>query len=128
MIGHTQLRAAGKPTGARNKMKANRSYLFLETKLILLALGLSQMVVLKSPAQIETPQPKTTLFQNVRVFDGKSDKLSKPMNVLVRENKIEEISAETVPTDRRADTLLINGAGRTLMPGLIDNHVHVMLA
>jgi imidazolonepropionase-like amidohydrolase len=126
MIG-PQLRAAGKPAGTRNKMKAKRSYRFLKTKLILLALGLSQMVALKSPAQIETPQPQTTIFQNVRIFDGKSDKLSKPMNVLVRGNEIEKISAEPIPTDRRADTLLIDGAGRTLMPGLIDMHVHMML-
>src|SRR6516225_3102973 len=108
-------------------MKANRSYLFLKTKLILFALGLSQMAALKSRAQIETPQPNTTLFQNVRIFDGKSDKLSKPMNVLVRGNEIEKISAEPIPTDRRADTLLIDGAGRTLMPGLIDMHWHTML-
>jgi imidazolonepropionase-like amidohydrolase len=126
MIG-PQLRAAGNPTGTRNKMKANRSYLFLKTKLILLALGLSQLVALKSPAQTETPQPKTTLFQNVRIFDGKSDKLSEPMNVLVRGNKIEKISAQPIPTDRRADTLLIDAAGRTLMPGLIDMHWHTML-
>jgi imidazolonepropionase-like amidohydrolase len=108
-------------------MKANRSYLFLKTKLIFLALGLSQMIAVKSPAQTETPQPKTTLFQNVRIFDGKSGQLSKPMNVLVRGNKIEKISAQPIPTDRGADTLPIDGAGRTLMPGLIDMHWHTML-
>ena len=29
--------------------------------------------------------------------------------------------------DRRADTRIIEGGGRTLMPGLIDNHWHAML-
>ncbi len=52
---------------------------------------------------------------------------SAPRNVLVRGNKIERISAEPIPTDRRADTVLIDGGGRTLMPGLIDMHWHTML-
>src|SRR5262249_30086477 len=67
-----------------------------------------------------------TLFQNVRVFDGKSDDLSPPSFVLVRGNTIEKISTSPIPTDRRADTVLIDGAGRTLMPGLIDAHWHTM--
>src|SRR5215468_8291184 len=68
-----------------------------------------------------------TLFSNVRIFDGKSDKLSAPSNVLVRGNVIEKISDKAIPTDRRADTTLIDGGGRTLMPGLIDMHWHAML-
>jgi imidazolonepropionase-like amidohydrolase len=47
--------------------------------------------------------------------------------VLVRGNKIEKISTSPIPTDRRADTRLIDGGGRTLMPGLIDMHWHAML-
>jgi imidazolonepropionase-like amidohydrolase len=69
----------------------------------------------------------TTLFQNVRIFDGKNGELSPPSNVLVRGNVIERISTEPIPTDRRADTVLIQGGGRTLMPGLIDMHWHTML-
>ncbi len=69
-----------------------------------------------------------TLFQNVRVFDGKSAALTAPMNVLVRGNTIEIISAQPIPTDKRGDTVIIDGAGKTLMPGLIDNHVHLFMA
>jgi hypothetical protein len=58
-----------------------------------------------------------TLFQNVRIFDGKSGILSGPRNVLVRGNQIERISTEPIPTDRSATTILIDGGGRTLMPG-----------
>jgi imidazolonepropionase-like amidohydrolase len=68
-----------------------------------------------------------TLFQNVRIFDGKSAVLSAASNVLIRGNIIEKISAEAIATDRRAETVLIDGAGRTLMPGLIDMHWHTML-
>lgn len=65
-----------------------------------------------------------TLFQNVRIFDGKSSALSGPRNVLVRGNQIERISTSPIPTDRSASTVLIDGGGRTLMPGLIDVHWH----
>jgi imidazolonepropionase-like amidohydrolase len=68
-----------------------------------------------------------TLFQNVRIFDGKSAALSGPSHVLVRGNKIETISAQPIPVDRRADTRIIEGGGRTLMPGLIDAHWHAAL-
>lgn len=72
-------------------------------------------------------QPTIVLFQNVRVFDGKSGTLSGPSNVLVRGNKIERISTAPIPTDRSAKTQIIEGSGRTLMPGLIDAHWHAML-
>ena len=68
-----------------------------------------------------------TLFNNVRIFDGKSAALSAPSNVLVRGNLIERISQAPISVDRRADTRTIDGGGRTLMPGLIDNHWHAML-
>src|SRR5215472_1498932 len=67
------------------------------------------------------------LFQNVRIFDGKSTTLSGPRNILVRGNKIERISTDPIPTAGSATTMLIDGGGRTLMPGLIDAHWHAML-
>ena len=75
----------------------------------------------------QTPPPAATVFQNVRIFDGKNGQLSEPSHVLVRGNKIERISSTPIATDRRADTVLIDGGGRTLMPGLIDMHWHMML-
>jgi imidazolonepropionase-like amidohydrolase len=88
---------------------------------ILLATVLSGIVLAQPP-------PGSTLFQNIRIFDGKNAELSAPSNVLVRGNKIERISTEPIPTDRRGDTAIIDGGGRTLMPGLIDAHWHVALA
>src|SRR5262244_3471911 len=75
----------------------------------------------------QKPPVTKVLFQNVRVFDGKSQTLSPPTNVLVIGNKIERISTTPIPTDRRADTVVIDGGGRTLMPGLIDMHWHAMM-
>jgi imidazolonepropionase-like amidohydrolase len=67
-----------------------------------------------------------TLFNNVRIFDGKSATLSAPSNVLVKGNTIERISTAPIAAD--AGTTVIAGDGRTLMPGLIDAHWHTILA
>ena len=80
-----------------------------------------------APVATETQPPAATVFQNVRIFDGKGGQLSAPSNVLVRGNRIERISVTPIPIDRRADTMVIDGGGRTLMPGLIDVHWHAML-
>jgi imidazolonepropionase-like amidohydrolase len=61
------------------------------------------------------------------VFDGKSATLSAPSHVLVRGNRIEAISAQPLPADRRAGARILEGGGRTLMPGLSDMHWHAML-
>ena len=66
-----------------------------------------------------------TLFENVRVFDGSGPELTAPVNVLVRDRLIERISPETIAPEPGAT--VIDGAGGTLMPGLIDAHWHAML-
>ncbi len=65
------------------------------------------------------------LFQNVRVFDGKSDHLIGPTSVLVVDNKISAISDSIAAP---ANATVIEGGGRVLMPGLIDAHVHICMA
>src|SRR5215813_599606 len=60
-------------------------------------------------------------------INGKGTSLSEPMNVLVRGNLIEVISRAPISVDRSATTEIIDGGGRTLMPGLIDMHWHTML-
>ena len=79
------------------------------------------------PLNAQTPPPAATVFQNVRIFDGKVGQLSGPSHVLIRGNKIERTSATPIAVDRSADTVLIEGGGRTLMPGLIDMHWHTTL-
>lgn len=74
----------------------------------------------------DVPAP-VTIFENVRIFDGRSPELSGPSTVLVRGKTIEKITAASDSTDRPADALVIDGGGRTLMPGLIDMHWHTML-
>ncbi|UJP66961.1 amidohydrolase family protein [Mongoliitalea daihaiensis] len=66
---------------------------------------------------------QVTIFENVVVFDGKSTKLSAPVHVLVVGNTIQRISP--VPIVDMDEAVRIAGDGKTLMPGLIDVHVHL---
>ncbi|HSH63119.1 amidohydrolase family protein [Methyloceanibacter sp.] len=90
--------------------------------------ALIALLAISSPDRGFAESPDgTVLFQNVRVFDGKSSELSAPTNVLVRGNKIEKITTGDIPIDRNAGTTVVDGSGRALMPGLIDAHWHAML-
>jgi imidazolonepropionase-like amidohydrolase len=96
----------------------------LVATLLLVGTGLPSAVLAQDSLPVSDA---VTLFENVRIFDGTSATLSAPSSVLVRGNKIEAISTQPMAVDRRVDTRIINGGGRTLMPGLIDNHWHAAL-
>jgi imidazolonepropionase-like amidohydrolase len=72
-------------------------------------------------------QPEV-LFANVRIFDGVSASLSEPSDVLVRGNTIAAVSAQPIPAGGGEERAVIDGAGRVLMPGLIDAHYHAAFA
>jgi imidazolonepropionase-like amidohydrolase len=67
------------------------------------------------------------VFRNVRVLDGTSPSLSAPLNVLVRDNLIERMSADPITPEGGDAVTRINGAGNTLMPGLIGSHSHMIM-
>jgi imidazolonepropionase-like amidohydrolase len=79
------------------------------------------------PAFAQKNQQSTTnvLISNVNIFDGKNKKLLKDMDVLVEGNLIKQI-AQDIKAPKGAE--VIEGNGKTLMPGLIDNHWHTMLS
>ncbi|WP_102142791.1 metal-dependent hydrolase family protein [Mycobacterium hubeiense] len=77
------------------------------------------------PGSDERPDAPVTDIRDVRIFDGHSDRLSAPSNVRVKGNRIARISTDPLPAE--PDATVIDGGGRTLMPGLIDNHWHTML-
>lgn len=65
------------------------------------------------------------LFKNVSVFDGQNKNLKKNVDVLIEVNKISKIATDI---NQAKDTILLNGKGKVLMPGLIDAHWHSTLA
>ena len=72
----------------------------------------------------EEEQPNRIMFTNVNVFDGVSDSLTMNASVLVEDNLIAAAGPSiTLPEG----TEVIDGGGRTLMPGIMDMHVHMSL-
>ena len=76
----------------------------------------------------QAPNESAVVFENVRIFDGTSQELSAPSNVLVVGNTIQSISSEPLAAPEGVPEIRIAGDGRTLMPGLIDAHVHLAFA
>jgi imidazolonepropionase-like amidohydrolase len=64
---------------------------------------------------------RRTVFQSARIFDGASEVLRAREQVFVEGGVISEISARPPGSEDE----VIDCAGRVLMPGLIDAHVHV---
>ena len=63
-----------------------------------------------------------TLFENARIVDGTSPERSDPVSVLVEGESVREVA----PRITGSFAERIDLSGRTLMPGLIDAHVHVV--
>ncbi len=67
---------------------------------------------------------RTVLFQNVKVFVGDGTVIQNGA-VLVKNGKIEQVF-QNPPTDTKSlNASIVDGSGKTLIPGLIDMHVHI---
>jgi imidazolonepropionase-like amidohydrolase len=74
----------------------------------------------------ETDQSNQIMFTNVKVFDGVSGSLTDGP-VLVEGNLIKAIGVGDISAAAGENTTIVDGGGRTLMPGLMDAHVHLAL-
>ncbi|MEZ9340626.1 amidohydrolase family protein [Vibrio splendidus] len=86
--------------------------------------GLKLSVVALSCSFALSANAASTLFTNVDIFNGTENKLYEDHHVLVEDNLIKQISASPIEA---GDAVVIDGEGKTLMPGLIDGHAHVMI-
>jgi imidazolonepropionase-like amidohydrolase len=68
----------------------------------------------------EVPMP-TLLLTNARIVDGTAPEATPPMQVLVEGDRVREVG-----TAIKSNAETIDLRGRTLMPGLIDCHVHTI--
>ncbi|QCI66737.1 metal-dependent hydrolase family protein [Phreatobacter stygius] len=64
----------------------------------------------------------STLLTNARIVDGTAPERGDPVQVLIENDRIREVGKSIAPGKAR----VIDLGGRSLMPGLIDAHVHVV--
>ena len=65
------------------------------------------------------------LFRNFRMLDPERDELVGGCEILVEGETIREVSERPI---KAREAAIVDCGGRTLMPGLIDCHVHVILS
>ncbi len=81
-------------------------------------------LLVSQQTQAQEKAPTQVLITNVNVWDGTSDGLKNGQSVLVEGNLIKQVG---VNISAPADATVIDGGGRTLMPGLIEAHAHLSL-
>jgi imidazolonepropionase-like amidohydrolase len=89
---------------------------------IRMVLVLCAMLPFSQRSSFAQTAPKEVLFRNVRVLDVVNGRLGAPTSVLIQGNHIAGIGASPAAG---AGATTIDGHGQTLMPGLIDVHVHM---
>ena len=75
-------------------------------------------------AQAQKPAPKTIALKAARMFDGKSDSLTKPGLVVITDGKIAAVgTGAAIPSGAE----VIDLGDATLLPGFIDAHTHLSM-
>jgi imidazolonepropionase-like amidohydrolase len=90
------------------------------------AVGAATLLPRVASARIPDAPASPIAFTNIRVFDGKSASSRLGLRVVIDGNKIKAVEPTEKPVE--GNVRVIDGGGRTLMPGLIDAHWHCMMA
>ena len=85
--------------------------------------AVSWLIILICPVVAATPSEADLAISHVRVITGTGEVLS-DAEVVVSRGRILSVGRAAAETSAR---LKIDGRGKTLLPGLIDAHVHILL-
>jgi len=69
---------------------------------------------------------KTTLIKNVQGYTITGDKLGQFAAIQFTDDKIDKLYLATEPLPSAKELTIIDGQGKTLIPGLIDAHGHIL--
>jgi imidazolonepropionase-like amidohydrolase len=92
----------------------------------LLILFVVLFILVYNNVTAQNPPKNKIIFENVNIFDGKTEQLILNQNILIEGNKIISISPKPIP--KTSSMTIIDGQGKTLIPGLIDVHVHMIFS
>src|SRR6478609_2298164 len=65
-----------------------------------------------------------TIFEAVRLIDGVADVAREDVDVVIDDDRIAAVEPHRGQRSPEADATVVDGRGRTLLPGLIDAHAH----
>jgi imidazolonepropionase-like amidohydrolase/ABC-type multidrug transport system permease subunit len=83
-----------------------------------------QSIVREKVLDRETSRMRTILFNNVNVFVGNGETIQGGA-VLVKNGKIAQVFRKPPSETKSLNADVVEEAGKTLMPGLVDMHVHI---
>lgn len=68
----------------------------------------------------------STVIVSARIFDEKRTEPSQPATIVIEGDRIEKVAPAGAQVSIEDGTTVIDAAGRILLPGLIDSHVHIV--
>jgi imidazolonepropionase-like amidohydrolase/ABC-type multidrug transport system permease subunit len=72
----------------------------------------------------QSARKRSRLFQHVRIFVGDGSVIPDGA-VLIRDGKIQQVFPQALSDTKDVQAEVIDAVGKTMMPGLIDMHVHI---
>ena len=82
------------------------------------------LLILALPAWVQTSPPRVVILHAARLLDVETGRMVAPGEILVRGDRIAEVAQHVT---RPAGAEVIDLGERTLLPGLIDAHIHLFL-
>ena len=80
------------------------------------------------PAQTTAPTPaKRTLIRAGRLIDGELDRVRVDQGILIEGDRISKVGPYSEVAGAAGDATVLDLSAMTVLPGLIDNHTHILL-
>lgn len=89
--------------------------------IVVIVIVLISFIVSKLISNYKNRKPDSYVIQNVHIITG-DGKEEFNKNVLINDKKIMKITNENISVK---NSEVIDGTGKTLMPGLVDSHMHI---
>ena len=92
-----------------------------------LAIGFFASLLIATPAPAQATAAPRTLVRAGRLIDGESDEVRTDQGILIEKDRILRVGPYAEVAAGAKDAQIIDLSALTVLPGLIDNHTHVLL-